>query len=125
VSGHSLENSVVLRNSRSSDLSRLTLNGTLVLGPNFTLLRKVKRRLPARSSTPTVARRLRASAYCESGDLCLKSHPLVPVSSARDPLCTTDDMDYTSIGECNPLLLWEYCLDLSVDELATQNALRR
>ena len=62
---------------------------TLVLGPNFTLLMKVKRSLPARSSTPTAARRLRASAYCESGKLCLQSHPLVPVSSAREPLCTT------------------------------------
>ena len=59
------------------------------MGPNFTLLRKVKRSLPARSSTPTAARRLRASAYCESGKLCLQSHPLVPVSSAREPLCTT------------------------------------
>jgi hypothetical protein len=36
-----------------------------------------------------------------------------------------DYRDYTSIGERNPLLLWKYCLYLSVDELATQNALHR
>jgi hypothetical protein len=32
---------------------------------------------------------LPCSAYCESGKLCLQSHLLVPVSSAREPLCTT------------------------------------
>jgi hypothetical protein len=74
----------------------LTLNGTLVLGPNFTLLRKVERSLPARSSTPTAARRLRARAHCESGKLCLQSHLLVPVSSAREPLCTT------TVLKCSP-----------------------
>jgi hypothetical protein len=84
-----LESSVVLRHSRSSDLAMLILNGTLVLGPKSTLLKKVKRSLPACSSTPTAARRLRASAYCESGKLCLQYHPLAPVSSAREPLCTT------------------------------------
>jgi hypothetical protein len=80
----------------------LTLNGTLVLGPNFTLLRKVERSLPARSSTSTAARRLRARAYCEAGKLCLQSHLLVPVSSAREPLGTTvlstATMTQSSIG---------------------------
>jgi hypothetical protein len=84
-----LESSVVLRHSRSSDLAMLILNGTLVFGPKSTLLKKVKRSLPACSSTPTAARRLRASAYCESGKLCLQYHPLAPLSSAREPLCTT------------------------------------